>query len=78
MTGFAKYRYFVCSSQFHKPACDNSECLYDGGDCESSICGDGKLSVVEQCDDGNHKSGDGCSSICTVSCFFCRIVTPSD
>lgn len=29
-------------------------------------CGDGLLSGAEQCDDGNVKSGDGCSPTCTV------------
>ncbi len=30
------------------------------------ICGDGKIDPEEECDDGNVRSGDGCS-------FFCRI-----
>jgi len=33
--------------------------------CES-ICGDGVISGVEQCDDGNPTSGDGCSALCQV------------
>jgi cysteine-rich repeat protein len=28
------------------------------------ICGNGKLDSGEQCDDGNTKNGDGCSSVC--------------
>ncbi|MDG2307261.1 MAG: DUF4215 domain-containing protein [Candidatus Binatia bacterium] len=32
--------------------------------CE--ICGDGGLDAVEQCDDGNVSSGDGCSSACVI------------
>ena len=31
-----------------------------------SVCGDGILSPPEQCDDGNAKSGDGCSTTCRV------------
>ena len=30
------------------------------------ICGDGKISGDEKCDDGNAKDGDGCSSKCVV------------
>lgn len=49
--------------------CDNGE---DNGDtkactsaCANNICGDGKLYLtVEQCDDDNIASGDGCSSTC--------------
>lgn len=30
------------------------------------VCGDGTVEAPEVCDDGNLKSGDGCSSACTV------------
>ena len=30
------------------------------------LCGNGTLDVGEACDDGNHRSHDGCSSGCTV------------
>lgn len=30
-------------------------------------CGDGKVDVNEQCDDGNHINGDGCESDCTLT-----------
>lgn len=30
------------------------------------ICGDKKLVKGEECDDGNHYSGDGCSSKCQL------------
>jgi fibro-slime domain-containing protein len=44
------------------------------GACQSSIdaspakavCGDGKITDKEGCDDGNAKSGDGCNATCTV------------
>jgi len=29
-------------------------------------CGDGFIDIGEQCDDGNHNAGDGCSSSCAV------------
>jgi cysteine-rich repeat protein len=31
---------------------------------QATICGNGKVEPEEQCDDGNTKNGDGCSSIC--------------
>jgi cysteine-rich repeat protein len=34
------------------------------------ICGDGKRGVNEACDDGNERSGDGCSSSCVVESGF--------
>jgi cysteine-rich repeat protein len=38
-----------------------------GGDTGTfSSCGDGKLELLEQCDDGNTVSGDGCNRICQV------------
>ncbi|WP_163861589.1 fibro-slime domain-containing protein [Myxococcus eversor] len=36
---------------------------FDGG--SSSICGDAFLEDDEECDDGNHDTGDGCSPLCT-------------
>ncbi|EKX40674.1 hypothetical protein GUITHDRAFT_75380, partial [Guillardia theta CCMP2712] len=46
-------------------------CLYDdhdrllGGRCEA-VCGDGVRVQQEDCDDGNTRDGDGCSSSCLV------------
>ncbi|HFE44065.1 MAG TPA: DUF4215 domain-containing protein, partial [Nannocystis exedens] len=34
-------------------------------------CGDGIVSGDEECDDGNKKDGDGCSSDCTVEEKYC-------
>ncbi len=31
-------------------------------------CGNGVVDPSEQCDDGNHALGDGCSSICQIEC----------
>ncbi len=41
---------------------DTSSCKKDGGG--SSTCGNGIRESGEECDDGNTKSGDGCSSTC--------------
>ena len=40
-----------------------------GGPCTMApreVCGDGKLSFGEYCDDGNTRPGDGCSADCKV------------
>ncbi|MBF0107446.1 MAG: DUF4215 domain-containing protein [Deltaproteobacteria bacterium] len=37
--------------------------IWNGTHC--SRCGDGTLNIGEQCDDGNVKDGDGCSSSCS-------------
>ncbi|CAD8114585.1 unnamed protein product [Paramecium primaurelia] len=44
--------------------CDIGYILYENM-C-TNICGDGVLSNLEQCDDGNQNDGDGCSSNCFV------------
>lgn len=36
------------------------------GGASSGTCGDGALDFLEQCDDGNRTSGDGCSSGCMI------------
>lgn len=33
---------------------------------ESLNCGNGAIDGAEQCDDGNHADGDGCSRLCLV------------
>ena len=59
---------------------------YSNGDC-STVCGDGiVIFPYEGCDDGNTKSGDGCSSTCQVeslstcsgqpsTCYFTSTLT---
>eukprot|EP00055_Hartaetosiga_balthica_P017311 m.115075 g.115075 ORF g.115075 m.115075 type:complete len:3091 (-) comp9287_c0_seq2:1834-11106(-) len=49
---------------------ESISCLTDGAwssspSC-SPICGDGLLVEGEECDDGNRKNGDGCSSTCQL------------
>ena len=38
--------------------------VFSGSNC-IEICGDGRA-IVDDCDDGNTESGDGCSPICTM------------
>src|ERR1051325_12021073 len=57
-------------------AADNSACGYTniagthvdgactGGLCLPAGCGNGIVTMDEVCDDGNNKSGDGCSADC--------------
>ncbi len=42
-----------------------------------SWCGDGSMSVFEECDDGNGMDGDGCSVQCSVETGFTCIGAPS-
>ncbi len=48
-----------------------SECVVAGasgvcvnGSCAVQVCGNGELEIGERCDDGNRRSGDGCTSDC--------------
>jgi cysteine-rich repeat protein len=42
----------------------------------TTTCGDGKLDLDEECDDGNSVGGDGCSSTCKIeSGFTCTTAT---
>jgi cysteine-rich repeat protein len=45
----------------------------DGGSPPVSKCGNGATDAGEECDDGNTKNGDGCSSTCTSKCEACEI-----
>lgn len=48
------------------PECNRDKrCAWVGGTCiKTSICGNSRLDVGEDCDDGNARSGDGCNSTC--------------
>jgi fibro-slime domain-containing protein len=51
------------------PACQLEAgfwCPSTGQACAPLVCGDGKRSPDERCDDGNGNDADGCSSTCTV------------
>ncbi len=45
-----------------------------GGDTNTnkSVCGNGAIEPGEQCDDGNTKSGDGCTADCLKDCEVCE------
>lgn len=47
--------------------CDGAPCVV-GGDSGPSgpVCGDGRVTDKETCDDGNTKAGDGCDASCKV------------
>ena len=38
----------------------------------TDICGDSVVTGVEECDDGNVYSNDGCSRVCTIG-HFCVV-----
>eukprot|EP01025_Chloroclados_australasicus_P007283 TRINITY_DN1232_c0_g1_i2.p1 TRINITY_DN1232_c0_g1~~TRINITY_DN1232_c0_g1_i2.p1 ORF type:complete len:464 (-),score=67.58 TRINITY_DN1232_c0_g1_i2:417-1808(-) len=39
---------------------------YEASKRSANICGNGEIELLEECDDGNTVSGDGCSSTCKV------------
>lgn len=43
-----------------------------GGDPDGAVCGNGVTEPSEECDDGNTKSGDGCSATCKSACEICE------
>jgi cysteine-rich repeat protein len=43
----------------------------------SNICGDNKLDAGEDCEDGNIRDGDGCSSACKIEEGWCCTNNPS-
>jgi cysteine-rich repeat protein len=47
-----------------------------GGGTAGPVCGNGIEETGEECDDGNTKDGDGCSSFCTEGCEMCLADTP--
>ena len=51
-------------------ACDGAPCPVADSSVTTQKCGDGLLDKTEGCDDGNAKSGDGCSATCTVEPGF--------
>jgi cysteine-rich repeat protein len=53
--------------------CDGSTDAADSGCVQPAVCGDGRLTGQEQCDDGNDQAGDGCSATCQIEeGFACR------
>jgi len=45
---------------------DDRDGFIDEADSDCQVCGDGNLDPLEQCDDGNTTSGDGCSATCQL------------
>lgn len=45
---------------------------------EELMCGDGDIDAIEQCDDGNSTSGDGCSAACSVEQCGNRVVDSAE
>ncbi|NUP08336.1 MAG: hypothetical protein HOW73_19980 [Polyangiaceae bacterium] len=44
---------------------------------ENAVCGDGNITLPEQCDDGNPTAGDGCSDTCQIEYdFYCNSAIP--
>ncbi len=46
--------------------------------CTPAVCGNGKLEAAEQCDDGNLKNNDGCSSVCNKEGCGDKIIQPPE
>ena len=46
--------------------CDGGPCVTNDAAPPAPTCGDGRIGEKEGCDDGNAKSGDGCSATCSV------------
>jgi cysteine-rich repeat protein len=75
-----------CGTATHT-VCNEDQCLTitgQGGnecvvakDCLLRLCGNGTLEPLagEQCDDGNRRNGDGCSSICTKETAVAGVMT---
>lgn len=58
-----------CGDSKHR---DVRMCVFPMGNERKLVCGDGRRSAQEECDDGATASGDGCSSTCTLEPgFFC-------
>src|SRR5262245_29833472 len=55
-----------CASAGQVEACANGTCTGGciEGVCFAAICGDARIVGDEVCDDGNQRSGDGCSADC--------------
>eukprot|EP01026_Neomeris_dumetosa_P051141 TRINITY_DN4496_c0_g1_i1.p1 TRINITY_DN4496_c0_g1~~TRINITY_DN4496_c0_g1_i1.p1 ORF type:complete len:1030 (-),score=176.63 TRINITY_DN4496_c0_g1_i1:568-3657(-) len=51
---------------------------YEDSKRGSSVCGNGRVEGLEECDDGNRNDGDGCSADCkTEKGYYCTMVSPS-
>ena len=64
-------RYYTCVPTPGRPTpCWSTYCLLKWRSNVPVLCGDGRRHPsIEQCDDGNNRSGDGCSN-CTIDAGF--------
>jgi len=62
----------ICGEGF---VCDDARDRCVGG-IDGASCGDLSISGVEQCDDGNLRSHDGCSSTCQIETPVWRLLDP--
>jgi len=56
----------ACAPSDYKPCLDGLACSVLSETCQTPVCGNGDVTVGEQCDDGNTTGGDGCSAVCLV------------
>ena len=59
----------ACEPSDYKPCLDGLACSVLSQTCQSPVCGNGDVTVGEQCDDGNTTGGDGCSTACLIEPF---------
>ncbi len=55
--------------------CRDGTCV--GTTAAAVTCGDGAIGTGEQCDDGNTRSGDGCSGACAIEAPKPEVLPPS-
>lgn len=66
----------TCESALKCTSCTISTYVPNGASCVMP-CGNGKKESSEQCDDGNNRNGDGCSSTCATEFGWTCNGTPS-
>jgi len=54
----------ICAEEYAAGYCCSGGSFTSQDTCVAGSCGDGKLAGNELCDDGNARSGDGCSNTC--------------
>ena len=53
------------------PSCSDCSGVISALDCYTPTCGDGHIDGMEECDDGNNVTGDGCSAQCKSEVACC-------
>jgi cysteine-rich repeat protein len=67
----------ACQPSDYKPCLDGLVCSVLSETCETPVCGNGDVTVGEQCDDGNTTAGDGCNATCRVEAYSAASI-PAD